>query len=345
MYNLDLNDSSIFQPFQSELPSSTIFGDYPIHEQFNNSNNIDVSQNNTIKESKKNNENLNNIFEDKENNTTGDLTKKKTKRKNEKENKIFDIKKENKRGRERIKGDHPIHTNLYLDNIMKANISFIFNIIIKIFNYEFKLSQITCDDLNNKKLLKLAPNEINKTKKDDNKQFINKKLKDILTGDVSKKYKKNNEKNKIKNNTFYNKLDNNNDSFIKKNNNKEFINKLYEIYEKGEENDKEKIKPFINFFEMKFIKFWMIISEYIKSEDDELCIEKKNILKDKINENNDIINNIIIRSIINNINNEIDNHLQKKKYKNYRDYKVIFKLVLKDFIEYINNKDNKFKKK
>ena len=72
---------------------------------------------------------------------------------------------------------------------------------------------------------------------------------------------------------------------------------------------------------------------------------KKNILKDKINENNDIINNIIIRSIINNINNEIDNHLQKKKYKNYRDYKVIFKLVLKDFIEYINNKDNKFKKK
>ena len=340
-----LNDSFFNQLSQNELSPSPIISSYSINEELNNSSNIDVNQNNVIKESKKNNENLNNIFEDKENNTTGDLTKKKTKRKNEKENKIFDIKKENKRGRERIKGDHPIHTNLYLDNIMKANISFIFNIIIKIFNYEFKLSQITCDDLNNKKLLKLAPNEINKTKKDDNKQFINKKLKDILTGDVSKKYKKNNEKNKIKNNTFYNKLDNNNDSFIKKNNNKEFINKLYEIYEKGEENDKEKIKPFINFFEMKFFKFWMIISEHIKSEDDELCIEKKNILKDKINENNDIINNIIIRSIINNINNEIDNHLQKKKYKNYRDYKVIFKLVLKDFIGYINNKDNKFKKK
>lgn len=335
MFNLDLNDSSFFQPFQSELPSSTISRNFSINEEFNNSSNIDVNQNDEIKESKKNNENLNNIFEDKENNTTGDLTKKKTKRKNEKENKIFDIKKENKRGRERIKGDHPIHTNLYLDNIMKANISFIFNIIIKIFNYEFKLSQITCDDLNNKKLLKLAPNEINKTKKDDNKQFINKKLKDILTGDVSKKYgnRNDNDNCKIKNNTIYN------------NNNKEFINKLYEIYEKGEENDKEKIKPFINFFEMKFFKFWMIISEHIKSGDDELCIEKKNILKDKINENNDIINNIIIRSIINNINNEIDNHLQKKKYKNYRDYKVIFKLVLKDFIEYINNKDNKFKKK
>ena len=345
MFNSDSNDSPFHQLYQSELPLPLIFRDNFIYEEFNNSSNIDVSQNNKIKESKKNYENLNNIFVDKENNTTGDLTKKKTKRKNEneKENKIFDIKK--KRGRKREKGDHPIHTNLYLDNIMKANISFIFNFIIKIFNYEFKLSQITCDDLNNKKLLKLAPNEINKTKKDDNKQFINKKLKDILTGDVSKKYKKRKDNNKIKNNTIYNKLDNNNDSFIKKNNNKEFINKLYEIYEKGEENNKEKIKPFINFFEMKFIKFWMIISEYIKSEDDELCIEKKNILKDKINENNDIINNIIIRSIINNINNEIDNHLQKKRYKNYRDYKVIFKLVLKDFIEYINNKDNKFKKK
>ena len=193
-----LNDSFFNQLSQNELSPSPIISSYSINEEFNNSSNIDVNQNDEIKESKKNNENLNNIFEDKENNTTGDLTKKKTKRKNEKENKIFDIKKENKRGRERIKGDHPIHTNLYLDNIMKANISFIFNIIIKIFNYEFKLSQITCDDLNNKKLLKLAPNEINKTKKDDNKQFINKKLKDILTGDVSKKYKKIMKKTKLK---------------------------------------------------------------------------------------------------------------------------------------------------
>jgi len=165
-----LNDSFFNQLSQNELSPSPIISSYSINEELNNNSNIDFNQNNVIKESKKNNENLNNIFEDKENNTTGDLTKKKTKRKNEKENKIFDIKKENKRGRERIKGDHPIHTNLYLDNIMKANISFIFNIIIKIFNYEFKLSQITCDDLNNKKLLKLAPNEINKTKEKEGKR-------------------------------------------------------------------------------------------------------------------------------------------------------------------------------
>lgn len=340
-FSLYSNDSYHCQPYQNELSSSPILSiDYFINEEVN------VIQNDIIKESQKMDENLNNIFEDKENHTTNDLTKKKRERKNEKENKIFDIKKEKKRGRKRKKGDHPIHTNLYFDNILKAIISFIFNVIIKIFNYEFKLSQITCDNLNNKKLLKLAPNEIIKTKKDDNEQFINKKLKDILTGNVSKKYKKRNGNYKIKNNTIYNIVDINNDSFINNNNNKEFINKLYEIFEKGEGNDKEKIKPFIDFFEMKFIEFWTIIREHIKSGDDELCIDKKNILKDRNNENNDIINNNnIIRSIINNINNEIDNHLQKKKYKNYQNYKVIFKLVLKEFIEYINNKDNKYKKK
>ena len=98
MFNLDLNDSSFFQPFQSELPSSTISRNFSINEEFNNSSNIDVNQNDEIKESKKNNENLNNIFEDKENNTTGDLTKKKQKEKMKKKIKYLILKKKIKGG-------------------------------------------------------------------------------------------------------------------------------------------------------------------------------------------------------------------------------------------------------
>ena len=83
-----LNDSFFNQLSQNELSSSPIISSYSINEEFNNSSNIDVNQNDEIKESKKNNENLNNIFEDKENNTTGDLTKKKQKEKMKMKKKI-----------------------------------------------------------------------------------------------------------------------------------------------------------------------------------------------------------------------------------------------------------------
>jgi hypothetical protein len=263
-----------------------------------------------------------------ENNSTAFYTGKKRKMEEQKE-KIFGFEKKKKRGRKRVKGNHAVHDIFYLDNIIKGIKSFLLTFIINIFNSNLEEAKINLNKCKQKKLLKLAPKEIKKTKKEDNLAFFNKKLKDILSNEESKKYKKTNiiilkesdEENNVEVMTS----------------NKIFIDdNLYQLAEEGNED----VKRFINFLNLTFYDFWSIITSYIKLDNEENLKQNDNICDIFYNDVKE--NNNIILSIANNINDGIDNYFNKKVKRVKNDYKIIFKCVLKDLYFLINQKKGEF---
>ena len=261
-----------------------------------------------------------------ENNSTAFYTGKKRKMDEQKE-KIFGIEKKKKKGRKRVKGNHAVHDIFYLDNIIKGIKSFLLSFIINIFNSNLEEAKINLNKCKQKKLLKLAPEEIKKTKKEDNIAFFNKKLKDILSNKESKKYKKTNiiilKENEEDNNA---EVMTSNKIFIDDN--------LYQLAEEGNED----VKRFVNFLNMTFYDFWSIIVSYIKLDNEENLKQNDNI---DIFDNDVKENKNIIISIANNINEGIDNYLNKN-VKRVRNYKIIFKCVLKDLYFLINQKKGEF---
>lgn len=261
-----------------------------------------------------------------ENNTTAFYSGKKRKMDEHKE-KIFGIEKKKKKGRKRVKGNHAVHDIFYLDNIIKGIKSFLLSFIINIFNSNLEEAKINLNKCKQKKLLKLAPEEIKKTKKEDNIAFFNKKLKDILSNKESKKYKKTNI-------IILKENDEDNNAEVMTSNKIFIDDNLYQLAEEGNED----VKRFVNFLNMTFYDFWSIIVSYIKLDNEENLKQNDNI---DIFDNDVKENKNIIVSIANNINEGIDNYLNKN-VKRVRNYKIIFKCVLKDLYFLINQKKGEF---
>ena len=294
-----------------------------------------------IKDNSNNNDNNKEIIHD---GITGPtfFTGKKRKMNEEKKEKIFDIKKCQKRGRKRNKGNHEVHDIFTLDNIIKGIKALSFRIIIDNFNSNLKEANLKINNCQKNELFKLLPKEIKKTKKEHNIEFFEKKLKDSLSGEKSKKYKKKDNKisnkiqeiNNVGNLISINEIDENNKN--NKNNdderhNKILIDNLYKLAEEGNED----AAKFVNFLNMSFYEFWSIAASFIELDNKEDLLLNENI--GDIHDYDAKGNNNIIISIINQINNEVNNYLEKKKEKVKKDYKIIFKIVLKDLFFLINN--------
>ena len=199
-----------------------------------------------IKDNSNNNDNNKEVIHNKITSTTF-FTGKKRKMGEEKKEKVFDIKKKKKRGRERKKGNHEVHDIFTLDNIIKGIKALLFRIIIENVNYNLKEANLKINNCQKNELFKLLPKEIKKTKKENNLELFKKKLKDLLSGEKSKKYNKKNNKisnkiqeiNNVSNCIEINEIDENNK--INKNNddkrnNKIIIDNLYKLAEEGNED-------------------------------------------------------------------------------------------------------------
>jgi hypothetical protein len=190
-----------------------------------------------------------------------------------------------------------------LKNIRKI----INNILKNIKNDELKKNFVGCE------LLQIIGDQTKDTTKIFNLNLLKKTLKSIFSEKVTGRYKN------------------------KENHNKDLINKLYEINNKGDLDNQDKIENIVNFLNMTLEDFFNYLKIYINNNISKEKEKEKsiNIINNDINNINIIKNNIFTFNLIKQFINKVDVYLIASKED--EDFKKKFKEKLVNLPLVINN--------
>ena len=294
------NDKFIFTENKRKRDTSTSKNKNKINETKYNNNNINLATSQNINKNENNKQNLayiNYNINENNNNKNGGV--------------LFNTKK-NIYGRKK-KGNTTIgkHNKNAPDNMLSTIKRFIFRTIREIINNELK--NIKNDELKKNfhrcELLQIIGDQTKDTTKIFNLNLLKKTLKSIFSEKVTGRWKD------------------------KENHNRDLINKLYEINNKGDLDNQDKIENIVNFLNMTLEDFFNYLKIYINNN-----ISKEKEKEKSINIINNDINNINSTNNMNIINNNIFTFNLIKQFINKVNEEFIVKKEDEDFIKKFNEK-------